>query len=577
MLRPYILLAMLLMCYTPILPGAAQVSKDRPVKDKWALVVGISQFSDGSINLQYPAKDACDFAQFLVKEGHFAADHVRVLTNADATRENILSEIGDTWLPRVVQPDDLALIYISSHGSPSGMDVKGINYVLAYNTEKDRLYATGISIQDLSSMIRDRVHSDRVVVILDACHSGAAKTGDKGIARVSNFNAESIAQGTGQMVICSSAPNQVSWESKQYPNGVFTHHLISSLRKKTRLADAFDWLHDQVQTEVLQDRGELQTPVMKSQWKGNALSIIASPSGPRAGIAPIIPLRRTAGATVKVAMVPNVVAQASSGAAAGKSNTAIAQVPVSVGGQSSVAPPAAEYGEYASNGMMRMKVLDTEQKMTGFQVVLEFQNTSSEAFNPWNTAFEMYDQGFYQQRLGGSSVYGADTNVAPGAKVKLEFKASNKADEILVKFPKPNWKPVRLKLTTEGTDSVQLATPAKAEPGSLTTSGDYSRYASNGYVRMKMLDAEEKATGFYMTVELVNDTTQGLEPWNFKFNCFQDGYTKGGVTGSGIYGGDITLPPGRRAKLQFSTTEKVNEIQVSFPKPGWAPLKLLLR
>ncbi len=548
---------------------------DRPIKDKWAVVVGISEFADGSINLQYPAKDAADFAQFLVKEGHFAADHVHVLTNANATRENLLSEIGDTWLPRVVQPDDLAVIYISSHGSPSSMDVNGVNYLLAYNTEKDRLYATGISIQDLSTIIKDRVHSDRVVVILDACHSGAAKTDEKGIARVTNFDAEHIAQGTGQMVICSSAPNQVSWESKNYSNGVFTHHLIDSLRKKPLLADAFNSLKDQVQTEVLQDRGELQTPMLKSKWTGSAVSITALAASPRPGIpstlragvpAPNLPTANvrtsSTGASVLSSPPPSPVKSASPPA-----------VPVSQSGAL-----AAEYGEYASNGFVRVKVLDTEETMTGFRVVLELENNTGEAVNSWNTGFEMYNQGYYQQRLGGSSVFGADSNLAPGQKVKLEFKASNKADEILVKFPKPNWKPVRLKLTTDSTiDSVLLATPAKAPEGSLSTSGNYQQYGSNGYVRMKMLDAEEKMTGFFMTVELVNDTTQGLEPWNIKFNCLKDGYAKGCSTGSGVYGGDVTIPPGRRVKLQFSSSEKVDEIQVDFPKPGWSQLKLLLR
>ncbi|MBK8223581.1 MAG: caspase family protein [Candidatus Obscuribacter sp.] len=140
---------------------------NRPIKDKWALVIGISEFQDTSINLKYAAKDARDFAQFLVKECKFAPDHVRLLINKNATRENILAEIGDKWLPRVANPDDLVLIFVSSHGSPSKVDLNGVNYLVAHNTDKNSLYATGVPMQDLMRMIKDRVHSDRVVLMID--------------------------------------------------------------------------------------------------------------------------------------------------------------------------------------------------------------------------------------------------------------------------------------------------------------------------------------------------------------------------------------------------------------------------
>ena len=73
------------------LPALAQPAViDKPVTDKWALVVGISKFSDPSLNLRYPAKDAQDFYNYLVTKGNFARDHVRLLLNEKATKENIL-------------------------------------------------------------------------------------------------------------------------------------------------------------------------------------------------------------------------------------------------------------------------------------------------------------------------------------------------------------------------------------------------------------------------------------------------------------------------------------------------------
>src|SRR5262249_6046700 len=104
--------------------------------------------------------------------------------------------------------------------------------------------------------------------------------------RVTNFSADEVFQGTGQMVICSSQPSQVSWESKEYPNGVFTHRLLEGLRKagsNTLLSDAYNYMKDSVQNEVLKDRGELQTPVFKRKCQGNDLVIGVPPTAAQPG------------------------------------------------------------------------------------------------------------------------------------------------------------------------------------------------------------------------------------------------------------------------------------------------------
>ena len=267
--------------------AAAVSNANRPIKDKWAVIIGISKFENHDLNLRYPAKDAKDFYQFLTTTGNFAPDHVRLLTDKDAKRANILSLIGGKWLPRVANPDDLVVIYVSSHGSSSDMDVGGVNYLLAYDSDVDNLYATGLPMQELTAMIKGRVHSDRVVMILDACHSGAATAESKGLSRGSNVNAEAIAQGTGQLVISSSLPNQVSWESKAAENSVFTKFLMEGLKQNgatTSLDDAFQFMRDKVQEEVLRERGVLQTPVLSSKWNGTGLKMGVPAISPRPGL-----------------------------------------------------------------------------------------------------------------------------------------------------------------------------------------------------------------------------------------------------------------------------------------------------
>jgi|GEM_PF-4506522 len=614
---PKIVVTLLLVCVlvfgaTPSLAAEG----DRPVPDKWALVVGISQFQDQSMNLQYPAKDATDFYNYLINEAHFAKDHVRLLLNEKATRENVLSQVGDRWLPRVVAPDDLVVIYISSHGSPSSMDVVGANYIVAHNTDREQLYATGIPMNEFAQMIQQRVHTDRVVLILDACHSGAAKTAAKGLIRQHNFNADQIPIGTGQLVICSSAPEQVSWESKRYSNGVFTHHLIDSLRKNPKLSDSYNYLKNQVQTEVLADRGELQVPALKSKWTGSDLIIATVPTSPRPGLPetptkpvvnPAVAVAATTAGTSPAAPVtsapvmvsatppsqsqptriaiasaqnPNRLQRPPVGAQVNPTSNSAQPAPSAVAAATpaSAAPaPAAVYGEYASNGKVKLKMLDVEKKMTGTFYTLELQNITAAPISVYNFKYYLYDKGYLMAGVGGSEVSGSDNQLPPGAKTKIAFSGITDADAILVKCDKPGWGQMRLRTGDEPGGADTCGLPEQASVPATQNTAPYGQYASNGMVQMKVVDVDPKMTGYFVTTELLNLTKESFEPYYITMEFYKDGYLKSKTAGGALSFSAHYVGPGLKSKITASTyTEGADQVIIRFPKPGWAPITLNL-
>lgn len=269
--------------------------------EKWCLSVGISNFKDHSINLKYAAKDATDFKNFVVSRGNFKPDHVKLLTDENATRQNLVDQLGDGWLANRVKPDDLVVVYISSHGSQAMDEAKGVNFLVAYDTNKNSLMATGIPMQWLSKIIQEQVKCKRTVILLDVCHSGSVAdwsdeggfdsgketviasadtgaAGFKGLQRSLVSDPSSIAPGTGQIIVCSSSKSQTSWESTEYANSVFTKRLIDALISKgdkTSISEAFVPLRTTVETEVLKDRGQLQTPQISGNWKGLPLALLA--------------------------------------------------------------------------------------------------------------------------------------------------------------------------------------------------------------------------------------------------------------------------------------------------------------
>lgn len=233
------------------------------IRDKWALVVGISKFANPAYNLRYAAKDAQDFYNYLINEAGFRKDHVLLLLNEKATQRNIEDAFGDNFLPSVSEPGDMVVVYVSTHGTPAAKDKGGRNYIVAYDTNTSKLYSTGVKMDDLYQRIKEGVKTDRALIIMDTCFSGAGIPGAKGIAEFDNFDAKQIAQGCGHRVITSSSPNERSWESRSNPNGVFTKYLLQCLRANQGRVDvksAFVDLQERVAWEVKNAFGASQTP-----------------------------------------------------------------------------------------------------------------------------------------------------------------------------------------------------------------------------------------------------------------------------------------------------------------------------
>lgn len=272
-------------------PGSTSGTKTIPVfkpsmpdaiGDKWAVVIGIGRFADPQVPaLKYADKDARDFYDYLIdpKAGNFQKDHVKLLLNDQATKVNIMDMLGDSFLPHAANPDDLVVIYFSTHGSPAGADIRGVNYAVAYDSQLRRLFATGLEMRQLFRIVKERVHTNRLLLVLDTCYSGAGAESHKGLMRT-NVDSQGLAQGIGSLIISSSSPEQKSWESDELRNGYFTKYLIDALKEKPQNAtidQAFNNMKQKVQASVLKDKGEIQTPVMSGSFSGPKLVLGSTP------------------------------------------------------------------------------------------------------------------------------------------------------------------------------------------------------------------------------------------------------------------------------------------------------------
>jgi hypothetical protein len=116
----------------PFVLAVPKIYENLPVVgQKWALVVGISTFQpkDGAKPLRFAANDADAFAAVLrdPNVGRFPSDKVLHLTNEAATTGAIKARLNT--IARAAKPEDIVVVYISTHGSPRSADLKQVSYL----------------------------------------------------------------------------------------------------------------------------------------------------------------------------------------------------------------------------------------------------------------------------------------------------------------------------------------------------------------------------------------------------------------------------------------------------------------
>ncbi len=190
---------------------------NRLIKQKWAVVIGASKFKEGRLTPAHEgdmAQSAKEFYQYLIDPngGRFDASHVKLLLDSDAQKPNIMTALGPSFLGNGAGPDDLVVVYIATSSFPT---TDGNTYLCSYDCALDNIYGTCISMQTLMSTLKQNVHSDRIVLVLQAAYSGAASLteGAKSLEPVKaqfNVDMEKVVLGNGFVILSSSQPNEIT-------------------------------------------------------------------------------------------------------------------------------------------------------------------------------------------------------------------------------------------------------------------------------------------------------------------------------------------------------------------------------
>jgi hypothetical protein len=294
-------------CAAPAPPAGApgpSATAPGPIGEKYAVVVGVGRFRSEITPLQYANKDAWDVYTYLVDPagGNFKRGNVVLLRDEHATRERVVRALGE--IQRVARPDDLVLVYLSSHGTPP--DKFGGVHVVTHDSQvrpRERVWDTSLNEQLLREFI-ERVPSQRLVIVMDACYSNGAyrqvagflPPGGKSletdaaegagrsraymarligakdlVAEDARWRAEGArgraedaaprpgaapADGWGKVLISASDAGERSWESDELRNSVFTRYWLEGLRRhRGSMKEAFEHARPLVRQQVRREKG----------------------------------------------------------------------------------------------------------------------------------------------------------------------------------------------------------------------------------------------------------------------------------------------------------------------------------
>jgi hypothetical protein len=247
----------------------------------YALVVGIANYTAVRPLPETVLKDARDVAALLKQpeRAGYLPDHVKLILDKDASKQAILD--GLQWLASCAGADATAVVYYSGHGGRMETGSDAGNYLIPVDTRLDALKATAISSDELTAALHT-IHSGRLVVLLDACHSGG--TGDaKDIGPLAPEAApqalvlkggidqalyDQLSQGTGRAIFASSRMSEVSYVLPNATNSLFTQTLLEALNGKARqrgdgllrLFDVVEYVWEEVPKRYAQ-----QHPIFKAQ------------------------------------------------------------------------------------------------------------------------------------------------------------------------------------------------------------------------------------------------------------------------------------------------------------------------
>lgn len=218
---------------------------------RFAILIGSSQFNDPELQgLRCPIWDVNGLADILASKeyGNFS----EIIQSINEPHYVVLEKINEVFIK--AERDDLILIYFSGHGKLNRM---GKLRLTTQNTQIQKLDSTSVPVEWLKDLITDTSRTNRIVIILDCCHSGAI--GDAFFTKGDlDGQYQALSRGRGTYIITASTAIDVAIERMSDEYGAFTKFIIEGIKSwdaadengNVTVDSLFSYLNRRMQKEI---------------------------------------------------------------------------------------------------------------------------------------------------------------------------------------------------------------------------------------------------------------------------------------------------------------------------------------
>lgn len=234
----------------------------------YLFVVGINRYKNAALNLDYSVPDAKSVAQFFRGKTNTLFERVEFteLYDAQATKTGLLQSLKDL---QGVRTQDVVLVYLAGHGEAAGEEWYFIPHDAVHPEKPDALKREGLSSRELAQAVT-ALPARKVVVMIDACKSGAALAGFRGLEERRAL--AQLSRATGTHLVAATTKDQLASEVQALGHGVFTFTLLEGLKGKAALGSRdvtarklISFVEQALPELTLRHRAEEQYPVAISR------------------------------------------------------------------------------------------------------------------------------------------------------------------------------------------------------------------------------------------------------------------------------------------------------------------------
>lgn len=192
------------------------------------LAVGVNEYRNGVLNLDYSVPDARGVSEFFkaAPGGLFRDIAIHQIFDEQATRANILASLRRL---RESRPEDAVVVYLAGHGETVRDDWYFVPHEVTAPEQPEALARGGLSSRDLAEELKS-IPARKVVILIDACKSGAAASGFRGLQ--DRRALAQLSRATGTHLIAATTKEQMASELPTLGHGVFTYTLLQGLGGK---------------------------------------------------------------------------------------------------------------------------------------------------------------------------------------------------------------------------------------------------------------------------------------------------------------------------------------------------------